>query len=104
MQRFLVPRSSLSSDAIQADLKAAHAATVARAAAQKKAQKRSDVCSQAPKKYWLQWGSAEKRQCVDIYVAKKMKGVQLHCGDPHPPQSTICLWGEAFADDRELDV
>ena len=72
MQRFLVPRSSLSSDAIQADLKAAHAATIARAAAQKKAQKRSDVCSQAPKKYWLQLGSAEKQQSVDIYVAKKM--------------------------------
>ena len=35
-------------------------------------------------------------------MAKKMKGVQLHYGDPHPPQSTIRLWGEAFADDREI--
>ena len=86
MQQFLVPRSSLSSDAVQNDLKAAHASVVARTAAQNKAQKKSDVCSQKPKKCWLAWGTAEKQQCVDIYLAKRMKGVQLHYGDPHPPQ------------------
>ena len=51
-------------------------------------------------KYWLKRGDAERRECVDIYVKRDMKGIQLHYGTPHPPppRTTIRSWGEKFAE------
>ena len=54
-------------------------------------------------KYWLKWGDAERHECVDIYVKRDMKGIQLHYGTLHPPRTTIRAWGEKFAEGRNLE-
>ena len=65
---------------VQRDLERAAQAVKAKQAQRKsKGADKKDI-------YWLKWGDAERRECVDIYVKRDMKGIQLHYGTPHPPE------------------
>ena len=92
MQRFLVNSSLVRSADVQRDLERA-----AQAVKAKQAQRKSKGVDKKDK-YWLKWGDAERRECVDIYVKRDMKGIQLHYGTLHPPRTTIHSWGEKFAE------
>ena len=74
---------------VQRDLERA-----AQAVKAKQAQRKSKGVDKKDK-YWLKWGDAERRECVDIYVKRDMKGIQLHYSTPHPPQTTIPLSKES---------
>ena len=92
MQRSLVKSSLVRSADVQRDQKRAAEAVKA-----KQAQHKSKGVAKKDK-YWLKWGDAERRQCVHTYVKCDIKGIQLHYGTVHPPRTTICSWGEKFAE------
>ena len=80
MQRFLVDSSLVRSAHVQRDLERA-----AQAVKAKQAQCKSKGADKKDK-YWPKWGDVERRECVDIYVKRDMKGIQLHYGTP-------AVWG-----------
>ena len=88
IQRFLVPRSSLSSDAMKTDLKAAHAAVVAPVAAQNKVQKKSDACSQRPKKH----GEREKSNSVWLFGGQEDERGSTMKTHTHCRARSVCGW------------
>ena len=88
MQHFLVNSSLVRSADVQRDLERA-----AQAVKAKQAQRKSKGVDKKDK-YWLKWGDAERRECVDIYVKRDMKGIQLHYGTLHPPPEPQSVPGE----------
>ena len=83
MQRFLVNSSLVPSADVQRDLERA-----AQAVKANQTQHKSKGVAKKHK-YWLKWGDAERRDCVDIHVKRDMKGIQLHYGTVQPPRTTI---------------
>ena len=77
---------------VQRDLERA-----AQAVKAKQARRKSNGADKKDK-YWLKWG--KRRECVNIYVKRDMKGIQLHYGTPppRPPRTTIRSRGEMFAE------
>ena len=81
MQRLLVNSSLVRSADVQRDVEGA-----AQAVKAKQAQHKSKGVAKK-RKYWLEWGDAERRVCVDIYVKLDVKGIQLHYVTLHCPNS-----------------